>query len=112
MLSFYLTFLYSDREYYNNERIICMSEFLYRVQEKNRLAQRGILRRFSINCYGNQITKEDIRTEKTKLFEKYKGNRNSKEWNWYFLRYVPKEEKEKKTTKKTKKKKKNKEKEI
>lgn len=103
MLSFYLTFLYSDREYYNNERIICMSEFLYRVQEKNRLAQRGLLRRFSINCYGNQITKEDIRAEKTKLFEKYKGNRNSKEWNWYFLRYVPKEEKEKKTTKKNKK---------
>jgi len=91
MLSFYLTFLYSDRKYYNNERIICMSEFLYRVQEKNRLGQKGILRRFSINCYGKQKSKEDIRTEKTKLFEKYKEKRNSPEWEWNFLRYVPKE---------------------
>jgi hypothetical protein len=91
MLSFYLTFLYSDRKYYNNDRIICMSEFLYRVQEKNRLEQRGILRRFSINCYGKQTTKEDIRTHKTELFEKYKNDRNSPEWEWNFLKYVPKD---------------------
>ena len=73
-----------------------MSEFLYRVQEKNRLEQRGILRRFSINCYGKQKTKEDIRTEKSKLFEKYKNNRNSPEWEWNFLKYSPKDNKVKK----------------
>jgi hypothetical protein len=105
MLSFYLTFLYSDRKYYNNERIICMSEFLYRVQEKNRLEQRGILKRFSINCYGKQTTKEDIRTKKTKLFEKYKSNRNSPEWEWNFLKYSPKDNKSKKVEKKKKPKK-------
>ena len=106
MLSFYLTFLYSDRKYYNNDRIICMSEFLYRVQERNRLEQRGILRRFSINCYGKQTTKEDIRTHKTELFEKYKNDRNSAEWEWNFLKYVPKDNvKKTKITKKSKTKK-------
>ena len=82
-----------------------MSEFLYRVQERNRLEQRGILRRFSINCYGKQTTKEDIRTEKTKLFEKYKNNRNSPEWEWNFLKYIPKDNKAKKNEKKLKSKK-------
>ena len=103
MLSFYLTFLYSDREYYNIDRIICMSEFLYRVQEKNRLEQKGLLKRFSIKCYGTQKTKEDIRSEKTKLYEKYKNKQNSPEWEWNFLKYNPKDYHEKKSTGKLKK---------
>ena len=37
MLSFYLAFLYSNRSYYDEQRILCMCEFLYRVLEKNRL---------------------------------------------------------------------------
>jgi hypothetical protein len=39
MLSFYLAFLYTDRPYYNYflDRIICMSKFLFEVQQKNRL---------------------------------------------------------------------------
>ena len=103
MLSFYLTFLYSDREYYNNDRIICMSEFLYRVQEKNRLEQKGLLKRFSIKCYGKQKTKEDIRSEKSKLYEKYKNKQNSPEWEWNFLKYNPKDYHEKTTKKQNKK---------
>jgi|UniRef100_A0A6C0IPA1 hypothetical protein len=105
MLSFYLAFLYGGRKYYNIERITCMSEFLYRVQEKNRLQQKGLLKRFSINCYGKQHSMEDIKSEKTKNFNRLKGERGSKEWNWYFLRYVPHEENEHKFEKKDKKKK-------
>jgi hypothetical protein len=112
MLSFYLAFLYGGRTYYNVERITCMSEFLFRVQEKNRLQQKGLLKRFSIDCYGKQHTKEDIKAEKTSNYKKLKNQRGSKEWDWYFLRYVPHEEYEKKfrkksgkKTKKTKKKK-------
>ncbi|RZD42126.1 MAG: hypothetical protein CXT73_03765 [Methanobacteriota archaeon] len=113
MLSFYLAFLYAGRKYYNVERITCMSEFLFRVQEKNRLQQKGLLKRFSINCYGNQHTKEDIKAEKTDNYKKLKNKRGSKEWDWYFLRYVPHEKYEgefgkkskNKTTKKSKTKK-------
>ena len=56
MLSFYLAFLYADRPYYNQflDRILCMSKFLFEVQQKNRLQQKGLLRRFSITCYGHQ----------------------------------------------------------
>ena len=47
-----------------------MAQFLFDVQEKNRLSQKGLLRRFSITCYGKQKTLEDIRTEKSKQFKK------------------------------------------
>ena len=45
MLSFYLAFLYSDRKYYDKNRILCMSQYLFIVQQRNRLAQKGLLRR-------------------------------------------------------------------
>ena len=61
MLSFYLAFLYSNRPYYDTERILCMSQFLFTVQQKNRLQQKGLLKRFSINCYGHQETLDAIR---------------------------------------------------
>ena len=91
MLSFYLAFLYTDRPYYDEDRILCMCEFLFQVQEKNRLEQKGVLKRFSINCYGEQATLGSIREEKAKKYQELKDKRGSKEWNEYFLRYVPKE---------------------
>lgn len=100
MLSFYLAFLYGGRKYYNVDRITCMSEFLFRVQERNRLQQKGLLKRFSINCYGTQHSKEDIRGEKSKKYKELKDKRGSREWDWYFLRYVPHEENQKKFNKK------------
>ena len=38
MLSFYLAFLYANKPYYNQfiDRILCMSKFLFDVQQKNR----------------------------------------------------------------------------
>ena len=110
MLSFYLAFLYGGRKYYNVDRITCMSEFLFRVQERNRLQQKGLLKRFSINCYGKQHTKEDIRSEKSKKYKELKDKRGSREWDWYFLRYIPHEENQKNSTKKIRKIKKSKKK--
>ena len=90
MLSFYLAFLYTDRPYYDEQRILCMCQFLFSVQEKNRLKQKGVLRRFSVKCYGEQATLGSIREEKAKKFQELKGDRGSKEWNEWFLRYTPK----------------------
>jgi hypothetical protein len=94
MLSFYLAFLYSNRPYYDTERILCMSQFLFTVQQKNRLQQKGLLKRFSINCYGHQETLDAIREHKSKKFEELKTKRNSKEFESWFLNYKPGEKKE------------------
>ena len=109
MLSFYLAFLYTDRNYYDEDRILCMCNFLFKVQEKNKLEQKGLLRRFSINCYGKQQTLGSIREKKAKKYQELKDKKGSKEWNEWFLRYIPKEieeNKERKNTTKTVKKKK------
>jgi hypothetical protein len=89
MLSFYLAFLYADRPYYDKDRIICMAKYLFLTQSKNRLEQKGLLKRFSINCYGHQTTLDEIRSEKTRKFKELSKNRNSKEYEEYFLRYIP-----------------------
>lgn len=91
MLSFYLAFLYIDNPLYNYnpDRILCMSQFLFEVQKRNRLKQKGLLKRFSINCIGHQETIEEMRAEKTAKFQELKNNRNSKEFEEWFLRYRP-----------------------
>ena len=104
MLSFYLAFIYADRVYYDINRILCMSQFLFDVQQHNRLKQTGLLRRFSINCYGKQPTLESMRFEKTAKYEELKGKRGSREFEEWFLRYVPYENGvAKKTRKKSRK---------
>lgn len=89
MLSFYLAFIYADRVYYDINRILCMSQFLFDVQQHNRLKQTGLLRRFSINCYGKQPTLDMMRFEKTRKYEELKGKRGSREFEEWFLRYIP-----------------------
>ena len=64
MMSFYLLFLYANRPYYNPRRTLCLCEYLFKIQQRNRLKMQGLLRRFSITCYGKQKTLEDIRNEK------------------------------------------------
>ena len=91
MLSFYLAFAYVNRPYYNENRILCMSQYLFKVQEKNRLKQHGLLKRFSIDCYGKQSTIEKMREEKADMFKKLKNKRGSKDYEWWFLRYLPAE---------------------
>lgn len=89
MLSFFLSFIYSKRDYFNRERILCMADFLYNVQQKNRLSQKGILKRFNIDCYGTGVTKEDLRQEKSDAFQKLKSKQNTIEYDRWFLKYRP-----------------------
>ena len=98
MLSFFLAFLYADRPYYDHDRIICMSQYLFKVQAKNRLQQKGVLKRFSLQCVGTQKTLEDSRAEKSAMFEKLKGKRGTKAFDEWFLRYAPGEKKAIKAT--------------
>ena len=89
MLSFYLAFLYANRPYYDKDRILCMSKYLFEVQEKNRLEQKGILKRFSMNCMGHQETVEEMRAEKAEKFVELKEKKGSPEYEEWFLRYRP-----------------------
>jgi len=102
MLSFYLAFLYSSRNYYDTRRIVCMAQYLFQVQQQNRLEQKGLLRRFSINCYGHQQTVEEMRAEKAEKFKELKNNkkRQDAEFEEWFLRYRPADTIEKEQEKK------------
>ncbi len=118
MLSLYLAFLYADRPYYDHNRIYCMSQYLFKVQQRNRLQQKGVLKRFSLQCIGKQSTLEDMRNEKTKMFNILKDKRGTREYEEWFLKYAPgivmrekKEKREKAKKKRARTMKKNKEKE-
>ena len=89
ILTFYLAFTYADLPYYDNERLLCMANFLFEVEEKNRLEQKGILKRFSIDCYGKQKGLEDIRAEKAEKYRELSANKSSNEYQSWFLKYTP-----------------------
>jgi len=89
MLSLYFAFYYTNQPYYNKNRILCMTKFLFDVEQQNRLSQRGLLKRFSIDCYGKQETLEAIRSQKMEKFKELKDNRKSKEYEEWFMKYNP-----------------------
>ena len=93
MLSFYLAFLYSNRPYFIefSDRILCMSKFLFEVQQKNRLEQKGLLKRFSIECYGHQETIEEMRAHKAKMYKELQDKKGTREYDEWFLNYRPDE---------------------
>jgi hypothetical protein len=89
ILAFYLSFWYSDLDYYDKNRLLCLANFLFEIEQHNRLEHRGILKRFSINCYGKQMTLEDIRSEKAQKYRELVRNRKGKEYEMWFLKYSP-----------------------
>lgn len=110
IMSFYLAFTYVETNYYYLDRILCMAKYLFDVEQKTRLSQRGLLKRFGPKCIGKQETMENIRAKKTSRFLELKKDKKSKEFEKYFLKYVPSEntkskkgETSKKSEKKSKK---------
>jgi hypothetical protein len=89
MLSFYLAFIYADLPYFNKDRILCMAEYLFDVEQQNRLEQKGLLKRFAISCYGKQARLEDIRAEKTKKYKELAEKRGTRDYEMWFLKYIP-----------------------
>jgi hypothetical protein len=66
-----------------------MSKFLFDVQQKNRLEQKGLLQRFSIICYGHQDSIEEMKAEKAAKYKELKQSGNKKELEEWFLNYKP-----------------------
>jgi hypothetical protein len=68
-----------------------MSKFLFDVQQKNRLTQKGLLKRFSITCYGHQESIEEMKAEKAAKYKEFKKSNNKKMFEEWFLNYKPDE---------------------
>ncbi len=89
MMMFYLAFSYARRYYYNRDRLLCLAGILFYIQNKNRLIQSGLLKRFGSSCYGVQETLESIRRDKANKYLELKGDKTNPEYQKLFLRYVP-----------------------
>ena len=89
MMSLYLAMLYTDKPYYDAARILCMCKQLHDIQQRNRLKQTGLLRRYGATCYGNQETLDDIKAKKSEKYQQLK--RSDPEFEEWFLKYAPME---------------------
>lgn len=89
LLTYYLMFIYIGRPYYDLNRILCVSHLLFNLQQHNRLSQKGILKRFSVSCYGKQHSLNDIIDHKSDMYEKLKHKKKSRLYETYFLKYSP-----------------------
>ena len=90
ILSFYLGFYYIDKPYYDHKRILCIADYLFRVEQKKRVEPSGLLKRFSTTCYGKQKSLDDMRLEKYQNYEQLKHRKTTKEYESWFLNYTPK----------------------
>ena len=95
-----MAFMYTDREYYDINRLLCLSTMLFNVQQRYRLKQSGLLKRFSMDCYGIHVTLSDIRDIKSE--KRNKIDFKSKEYEEWFLNYNPLKTKKKSKNKKLK----------
>ena len=89
ILSYYLLFLYINRPYYDRDRLLCMSQYIYDLQYDNLTKNDGIFKRFSKPCIGKQVTLKDIKDVKSHMFNKLKDKRGTREYEEWFLNYNP-----------------------
>jgi len=89
ILSFYLLFLYINRPYYDRDRLLCMSQYIYDLQYDNLTKNEGVFKRFSKPCIGKQVTLKDIKDVKSHMFNKLKNKKGTREYDEWFLNYNP-----------------------
>jgi hypothetical protein len=89
ILSFYLLFLYINRPYYDRDRLLCMSQYIYDLQYDNITKNDGVFKRFSKPCIGKQMTLKDIKDVKSHMFNKLKNKKGTREYDEWFLNYNP-----------------------
>jgi hypothetical protein len=77
------------------DKILCITQLLFDLMHKKNNFNKGLYRRFNINCYGRQLMMTDIRGQKTEKFNElkhYKFNSTPKDYEKYeewFLNYKP-----------------------
>jgi hypothetical protein len=91
ILTFILGAMYTGRNYYNNEKLLCLAQYIFNIQMNNRLKHKGLLKRFTLECVGYEKTFQEVREEKLKKYRELKNNRESEEFKELFFRYNPNE---------------------
>ena len=89
MLFFCFTFYYSVTSHYSRDKNMCIINVLFKVEEENRLNQKGLLKRFSIECIGSQKNFAEIKEEKSQKFKELFHKRHTREYSVWFLKYNP-----------------------
>ena len=89
IMSMYLVFIYMNRPYFNYDKILCLCKLVYDIQQKNRLKQSGLLKRFTIKCDGTQATRESMKKDRSDKFLELKDKKNTEEYEIWFLNYRP-----------------------
>ena len=106
LLHFYLAFYYAAntkyKSYYEPYKLLCMSQFLFEIQEHNKLSQKGLLKRFVTDCDGHESTREESRQQIDNKYNELKKDKSSKEYEKYFLKYYPGNNTNRKTSSKIK----------
>jgi hypothetical protein len=91
MIMFFFAFQFAnDVEEYDKERILSMAEVLFNIEQTNRVEKNGLLKRFNVDCYGNQQSLYDILKKKKEL--KKQKFKTKEEKDWHFLFYRPSDE--------------------
>jgi len=102
LLHFYLAFYYAVntqyKSYYEPDKLLCMSQFLFEIQEHNKLSQKGLLKRFVTDCEGPESTREESRQQLNNKYNELKNDKTSSEYEKYFLKYYPGKTKLRKTS--------------
>jgi len=89
LLQFFLSALYGPEKLLDKpeQRFLCVADHLMH------LANNNVKRRYKLltptTCLGKQKGLIDMRIEKSKMYEKLKSNRSSKEFLEYFFQYNP-----------------------
>lgn len=90
LLQFFLSVQYASKHFLEDipeQRFLCAAEHLINLANQNEKRRNKLLT--PITCLGKQKSLLDMRMEKTELWNKVKGNQNSREFLEYFFTYTP-----------------------
>lgn len=88
-LYFLLALFYTRNDALEKARILSLAHKIWTLQIKTKLLQKDILKRFNSSCEGNQMTLGDIKSEKSRIFQKYKGKEKDAEYELHMFKYIP-----------------------
>lgn len=91
IMTFLLAEYYTGRSYYDNDKILCIAQYLFIIQNKYKIAKKGLLKRFNLDCIGYEETIQDKRIKKSLKYNILKNKKDSKEYKKHFFRYNPTE---------------------
>ena len=89
ILSLYFGLIVADHETFNLQNLYIFCFILYSIIQNKYEIQSPLLKRFNLPCIGTHETFEDIKKNRTKKFNELKKNKKSKEYQEWFLQYVP-----------------------